>query len=44
MKKEVTKKEVKKMIKKSEKKDVMQDKKMMGNEVLKSKMKKKDCK
>ena len=35
MKKEVTKKEVKKMIKKSEKKDIMQDKKMMGNKVLK---------
>jgi hypothetical protein len=44
MKKDVTNKEVKKMIKKSEKKDVMQDKKMMGNEVLKAKMKKKDCK
>ncbi len=44
MKKEVTKKDVKKMIKKSEKKDVMQDKKMMGNGVLKSKTNKKDCK
>lgn len=40
----VTKKEVKKLIKKSEAKDAKQDKKMMGNEVLKSKMKKKDCK
>ncbi len=44
MKKEVTKKVVKKMIKKSEAKDIKQDKKMMGNEVLKAKMKKKDCK
>jgi hypothetical protein len=32
------------MIKKSEDKDVKLDKKMMGNEVLKAKMKKKDCK
>lgn len=32
------------MIKVSEKKDMKQDKKMMGNEVLKKKMKKKDCK
>ena len=48
MKKEVTKKVVKKMIKKSDKKedmkDMKQDKKMMGNELLKAKMKKKDCK
>ena len=44
MKKEVNTKDVKKMIKKSEKKDVMQDKKMMGNELIKAKMKKKDCK
>jgi hypothetical protein len=48
MQKEVTRKAVKKMInkddKKMEKKDVKQDKKMMGNEVLKAKMKKKDCK
>lgn len=36
MKKEVTRKAVKK--------DVKQDKKMMGNELLKAKMKKKDCK
>ena len=35
MKKEITKREVKKMIKKSEKKDIMQDKKMMGNKVMK---------
>ena len=40
----VTKKEVTKMIKKSEVKDKKEDKKMMGNEVLKAKMKKKDCK
>lgn len=40
----VTKKDVTKMIKKSEAKDMKQDKKMMGNEVLKAKMKKKDCK
>ncbi len=32
------------MIKSSEKKDKKEDKKMMGNEVLKAKMKKKDCK
>lgn len=42
------KKDVKEMIKKSakkeEKKDMKQDKKMMGNEILKDKMKKKDCK
>lgn len=42
------KKDAKEMIKKSakkeEKKDMKQDKKMMGNEVLKDKMKKKDCK
>ena len=48
MKNMVDKKEVKKMIKKSdkkeEKKDFMQDKKMMGNELIKNKMKKKDCK
>lgn len=48
MKKDVTKKAVGKMIKtaakKEEKKDIKQDKKMMGNEVLKAKMKKKDCK
>jgi hypothetical protein len=48
MKNMVGKKEVKKMIKKAdkkeEKKDMKQDKKMMGNEVLKAKMKKKDCK
>lgn len=44
MKKEVSKKEVKKMIKSSEAKDMKQDKKMMGNAVLKAKMKKKDCK
>lgn len=42
--KPVAKKEVVKMIKKSEAKDVKQDKKMMGNAVLKAKMKKKDCK
>jgi hypothetical protein len=36
--------EVKKMIKKSEVKDMKEDKKMMGNKVLKDKMKKKDCK
>lgn len=35
MKKELMKKDVKKMIKKSEAKDVKQDKKMMGNGVLK---------
>lgn len=40
----IAKKEVKKMIKKSEKKDKIQDKKMMGNDVIKTKMKKaKDC-
>jgi hypothetical protein len=44
MKKELGKKEVKRMIKKSEVKDKKEDKKMMGNEVLKAKMKKKDCK
>ncbi len=44
MKNMLAKKEVKKMIKKSETKDMKQDKKMMGNEVLKTKMKKKDCK
>jgi hypothetical protein len=38
------KKEIKSAVKKSEKKDMMQDKKMMGNAVLKDKMKKKDCK
>ena len=43
MKNEVTKKAVTKMIKKSEKKDMMKDKRMMGNEMLKAKMKKKDC-
>lgn len=45
MKKEVTKKAVVKMIKKSEAKDIKQDKKMMGNAVLKANMKKgkKDC-
>lgn len=41
------KREMSKMIKKSEKKeekkDIKQDKKMMGNKVLKNKMKKKDC-
>jgi hypothetical protein len=37
MKKEMDKKTVKKIVKKV-------DKKMMGNEVLKAKMKKKDCK
>lgn len=42
--KSVTKKEVGKMIKKSEVKDKKDDKKMMGNAVLKAKMKKKDCK
>ncbi len=40
MKKAVTKNEVKSMVKKAEKKDVMQDKKMMGNKVMK---KSKDC-
>ena len=44
----VDKKEVKKMIKKTskkeDKKDMKQDKKMMGNAVVKTKMKKKDCK
>lgn len=35
---------IKKDDKKEVKKDKMQDKKMMGNEVLKAKMKKKDCK
>lgn len=44
MKKEITKKIVKKMIKGSEAKDVKQDAKMMGNAVIKTKMKKKDCK
>jgi hypothetical protein len=49
MKKELDKKEMNKMIKKSakkeEKKDMKMDKKMMGNELLKAKMKKgkKDC-
>jgi len=38
------KKEVVKMIKKSEIKDKKDDKKMMGNALLKTKMKKKDCK
>lgn len=42
--KAVTKKVVGKMIKKSESKDKKDDKKMMGNAVIKSKMKKKDCK
>lgn len=37
-------KKPKKAMKKSDKKESMQDKKMMGNEVLKAKMKKKDCK
>jgi hypothetical protein len=32
------------MIKKSEAKDKVEDKKMMGNSLLKAKMKKKDCK
>ena len=48
MKSMVSKKEVKKIAQKVEKKaakaDMKQDKKMMGNEVLKAKMKKKDCK
>ena len=44
MKEKVTKKTVKKMIKQSEIKDAKLDKKMMGNEVLKAKIKKKDCK
>ena len=44
MKNMIGKKEVKKMIQKSEKDDIKQDKKMMGNKVLKAKMKKKDCK
>lgn len=35
MKKEVTQKTVQKMIKKSEAKDIKQDKKMMGNKILK---------
>jgi hypothetical protein len=35
---------IKKSAKKEEKKDMKQDKKMMGNEILKDKMKKKDCK
>jgi hypothetical protein len=35
---------IKRNDKKEERKDTKQDKKMMGNEVLKSKMKKKDCK
>jgi hypothetical protein len=35
MKNAIGKKEVKKMIKTSEKKDIKQDKKMMGNKVLK---------
>lgn len=41
MRKEVTRKEVKKMVKNAAVKDLKQDKKMMGNEVLK---KDKDCK
>ena len=44
MKKGMDKTAVKKMIKKSEAKDKIEDKKMMGNAVLKAKMKKKDCK
>lgn len=42
--KNLAKKEVVKMIKKSEVKDKKEDKKMMGNAVLKAKMKKKNCK
>ena len=38
------KKDDAKMMKSAAKKDMKQDKKMMGNEVLKAKMKKKDCK
>jgi hypothetical protein len=35
VKSSVTKKEVKKMVKESEKKDIIRDKKMMGNKVIK---------
>ncbi len=40
MKNMASKKDVKSMINKSEKKDKIEDKKMMGNAVLKKKMKK----